>query len=63
MALLLAVASCATDGELRREQEPASAAAEADCESAAGSSWVVLEAGGRQVVLPALHQRAPVQLS
>lgn len=63
MALLLTVASCATDGELRREQEPASAAAEADCESAAGPSWVVLEAGGRQVVLPALHQRAPVQLS
>lgn len=63
VTLLLALAACATDDGLRWEQEPARAVAEESCESVAGPARVVLEAEGRQVVLPALPGREPVHFS
>src|SRR5689334_13907724 len=63
VALVLALAACATDDGMRWEQEPARVVAEEFCESVAGPARVVLEAEGRQVVLPALPRRAPVHFS
>ncbi|WP_268811456.1 HNH endonuclease [Archangium violaceum] len=57
------MAACATDDGLRWELEPARAVAEESCESVAGLSRVVLEAEGRQVVLPTLPRREPVPFS